>query len=248
MQDISHPLLEHVLAGLDGLPYEVFQIDDDWQQAIGDWEPNAKFPAGMDALARRIRQADRTPGIWWAPFIVSPHSRLFAEHPDWLLRDAQGNLVPAGFNWNAPFFALDTTLPPVQAWLQQTAHRLRAWGYDYFYNYVAPGVQNAIRPSLHRLWLRPLAHTDAYMAFFRTRYNLLQPHEMTLMQEMARMAGFWATSDLTFLLDDHERQELDDFWCHIPQVERLAFYRFHVDNLEVDFSPAVTLPVILVEQ
>ncbi len=318
-QGISAPLLEQALAGLADLPFEVFQVDDGWQQAIGDWEPNDKFPAGMEALAQRIRQTGRTPGLWWAPFIVSPQSRLFAEHPDWLLRDAQGQLVPAGLNWNAPFFALDTTHPEVQTWLVETARKIRAWGYDYLKldflyaaalpgarhtpmgreaalrqalerlraafgedaylllcgvpilpalgladglrigpdtapywdnpfatafgaNYAAPGVQNALRTSLHRLWLRPLVHTDPDVAFFRTRFSLLQPHEKALMQAIAHVAGFRATSDLPFWLDPEERQALEAFWRHTPEVERLGPYRFRIDDREVDFSAAVPLP------
>ena len=41
--DIEHNLEE--LSALGSLDY--LQIDDGWQQAIGDWlEPNAKFPSG----------------------------------------------------------------------------------------------------------------------------------------------------------------------------------------------------------
>ena len=320
-ENISQPLLEATLAGLDGLPFEVFQIDDGWQQAIGDWTPNEKFPAGMAALAQAIRQAGRTPGLWWAPFIVSPKSRLFAEHPDWLLRDAQGNPVHAGFNWEAPFYALDTTHPDVQTWLIETARQIRAWGYGYLkldflyaaalpgqrhadlgreaalrqaltllrqavgdetylllcgvpilpalgiadglrigpdtgpywdnpfatafgYNYAAPGAKNALRTSLHRLWLRPLVHTDPDVAFFRSRLNLLQPHEKALLQAIAQIAGFRATSDLPFLLEDDERHDLEAFWRHTPEVEPLGGYRYRIDGQEVDFGPVVNLPLI----
>ncbi len=320
-QNISAALLEQTLVGLADLPFEVFQVDDGWQAAIGDWTPNDKFPQGMDALAQSIRRAGRTPGLWWAPFIVSPHSRLFADHPDWLLRDESGEPVPAGFNWGAPFFALDTTHPDVQEWLTATARQLRAWGYDYLkldflyaaalpgqrhqplareaalrqalillrwalgddaylllcgvpilpalgiadglrvgpdtapywdnpfatafgHNFAAPGVQNAVRTAVHRLWLRPLVHTDPDVAFFRSRFNLLQPHEKALMRDLALVAGFRATSDLPFWLDADEIEALAAFWRASVSVERLGRYRYRLDGREVDFSPAIPLPLI----
>jgi len=110
---IDEDLLERVFAGLDDLPFDVFQVDDGWQAHIGDWQPNEKFPSGMEALAEKIRALGRTPGLWLAPLIVVPSSTTFREHPDWLLRDADGELVSAGFNWGQPLYALDTTHPEV---------------------------------------------------------------------------------------------------------------------------------------
>ena len=71
-----------------GLPFDVVQIDDGWEELVGDWQPNAKFPSGMRGLADRITDAGFTPGLWLAPFIALPHSRLATERPELLLRDA----------------------------------------------------------------------------------------------------------------------------------------------------------------
>jgi alpha-galactosidase len=106
-------------------------VDDGWQHAIGDWAPNEKFPSGMGGFAAQILRAGRTPGIWLAPLIVTPSSALFRQHPDWLLRDLQQNLVSAGFNWGEPLYALDTTIPAVLEWLSALMMQVRAWGYDY---------------------------------------------------------------------------------------------------------------------
>ena len=35
-------------------------------------------------------------GIWLAPLVAETKSKLFAEHPDWIARDSDGNPVYAG--------------------------------------------------------------------------------------------------------------------------------------------------------
>jgi alpha-galactosidase len=143
---ISEEGLREVLAGLEGLAFDAFQIDDGWQRAIGDWDPNDAFPSGMAAMAEEIRGAGLTPGLWLAPFIATPGSRLARDHPDWLLRDDRGRPVPAGDNWGGPFFALDTTHPEVEAWLTETLRRVRGWGFellklDFLYAAALPGAR-----------------------------------------------------------------------------------------------------------
>ena len=51
--------------------YDVIQIDDGWEKAVGWWEPNSDFPAGMASLARSIRAAGMKPGLWIAPLIAT---------------------------------------------------------------------------------------------------------------------------------------------------------------------------------
>ncbi len=127
---ISEARLLQTLAGLQGLPLEVFQVDDGWQQNIGDWEPNDKFPSGMNYLALRAQAQGLTPGLWLAPFIARPSSQLYREHPDWFLRDEAGELVLAGNNWGG-YYALDVTLPAVQDWLVALLRTVRGWGFRY---------------------------------------------------------------------------------------------------------------------
>lgn len=109
----------------------MFQVDDGWQQSIGDWEPNERFPSGMAALANRIRAAGLRPGLWMAPFIVAPCSRLYREHPEWLLKTKDGQPAVAGYNWGDYYYALDTTHPGAAEWLRNLIAGVRAWGYEY---------------------------------------------------------------------------------------------------------------------
>lgn len=60
-----------------GLPVRYVQVDDGYQEGIGDWlESNEKFPHGIAWLARQTRAAGFIPGIWVAPFAVAESSEL----------------------------------------------------------------------------------------------------------------------------------------------------------------------------
>jgi len=148
---IREQQLLKVLHDLGDLPFEVFQVDDGWQRAIGDWQANEKFPAGMDSLARRIQDSGRTAGLWLAPLLVVPSSSVYRDHPDWLLKDDSGQPVSAGFNWGEPLFALDTTHPRVLDWLADLMRQVRAWGYgyaklDFLYAGALPGKRHTDLP------------------------------------------------------------------------------------------------------
>ncbi|HEU0168014.1 MAG TPA: glycoside hydrolase family 36 protein, partial [Chloroflexota bacterium] len=114
------------------VPVDVFQLDDGYQRAVGDWLIlNDKFPSGMPALVRDIRAAGFTPGIWLAPFLLSANSHT-AEHPDWVVRDDAGQPMVAVTNWEADNYALDTTQPEALAWVEHMVRTMREdWGYDY---------------------------------------------------------------------------------------------------------------------
>ena len=106
-----------VLANLDAmkefdLPVGVVQIDDGYEAAPGDWLiPSGHF-FGLPSVVKQIRGTGRQAGIWLAPLLVGRSSRLFAEHPDWLVRDRDGGApVFAGHVCRDECTALDITHP-----------------------------------------------------------------------------------------------------------------------------------------
>ncbi|HYF47375.1 MAG TPA: glycoside hydrolase family 36 protein, partial [Acidimicrobiales bacterium] len=124
------------LARAGDWPFDVFQLDDGYQVAIGDWlTTNEKFPSGVDGVAAAIGAAGFTPGIWLAPFIASPSSELVAAHPEWLAREADDPTQPmiGMFNdiWGGFQNALDVTRPEVLDHLAETARGLVDAGYRY---------------------------------------------------------------------------------------------------------------------
>jgi alpha-galactosidase len=128
---VNERIILQALQDFGDMPFDIFQVDDGWQLAHGDWETNAKFPSGMQSLADKISATGRTPGIWLAPFMVSPQSQLAREHPDWLLRDESGSLAHAGITWGGNPLGLDVTHPQVLEWLARLIHKVRSWGYGY---------------------------------------------------------------------------------------------------------------------
>jgi alpha-galactosidase len=251
--------------------------------------------------------------------LVVPSSAFYRQHPDWLLRDADGKPVSAGFNWGELLYALDTTHPAVLDWLAALMKKVRAWGFDYLkldflyagalpgkrhvdmpreaayrqglkvmreamgadayfltcgapilpslglcdairvgpdvagvweshrdatllYNPTTPGTKNAIRATANRSWLSPLVATDPDVAYFRSQYISLTDEQKKLLQELALVCNFKATSDLPRWLSADERQELRAFLEANPRVERTGRHTYQVDGRNVDFSPAMPLP------
>lgn len=131
-ETVTEAHLAKDLNDLRGLPFEVVQVDDGWEECVGDWYPNAKFPSGMADLAARIADAGFTPGLWVAPFIALPHSRLAREQPHLLLRNDDGEPAVAGYNWGGPYHALDLTRADARDHLAATIDRIvNDWGFRY---------------------------------------------------------------------------------------------------------------------
>jgi alpha-galactosidase len=136
--DVTEADLDHNLALADSWPFDVFQLDDGYQSAIGDWLiTNDKFPSDVGAIAERIAAAGRIPGIWIAPFLAAPDSRVALEHPDWLARFADGSPLITMFNppWGGGMggfmYGLDTTHPEVIEHLERLSRTLVDVGFDY---------------------------------------------------------------------------------------------------------------------
>ncbi len=315
---VSETSFLKALDGLGDLPFDVIQLDDGWEITVGDWEANKKFPSGLAAVASKVRSSGRIPGLWLAPFMVTLNSNLARQHPDWLLRNEQGQLVKAGLCWSGTTYALDSSHPEVLSWLDELIRKVCSWGYaylklDFLYagalpgkrktglprevayrqamqiirvaaedayilacgapvipslglcdglrigpdvapywintpmslwlnNPNHPGTCNALRTSLHRLWLQPLVHTDPDVVFFRSRHIALSDMQKGWLHDLGLLSYFKATSDLPSWLSPAERQELGDFLTNSPQIEHLDQYRFRIDDREVDFTPLISLP------
>ena len=116
-------------------PFDVFQLDDGFQAAIGDWlTTNEKFPGGVAGAAAAVERAGRVPGLWLAPFLAAPDSELARTHPSWMARDLDRDDPLFGMwheVWGGFMWQLDTTLPEVQDHLERVARELVSAGYRY---------------------------------------------------------------------------------------------------------------------
>ncbi len=159
-EDITEDAIRRELHDSIPFPFDVIQIDDGWQAGIGDWEPNAKFPGGMEALAEAIMATGRQAGLWLAPLIAGADSRLAGARPELLLRDADGLPVVSGINWGGPYYSLDPTADATIDFLTELITTVRSWGFsylklDFLYAAAFPGVH--ARPMPRELAYRQAA-------------------------------------------------------------------------------------------
>jgi alpha-galactosidase len=103
-------------------------------------------------------------------------------------------------------------------------------------------TQNAIRTSLHRLWLSSIVNIDPDVMFFRSKINVLRPSEKQLLLDLGTISGFKATSDLPRWMVKPEVVSLKEFLEEQPEVTKKKRYQYQINGREVDFSSVVPLP------
>jgi hypothetical protein len=133
---------EFLAAHLRDSGYNFFHIDEGYQFARGDYTSpvSNKYPHGIKKLEEKVQALGLTPGIWTAPFEISERSSVYANHKDWLVHNAKGQPIPAGWVTEPPdtatnldqLYVLDTTNPGAQQFLRETYSTLtRDWGIRY---------------------------------------------------------------------------------------------------------------------
>ncbi len=78
------------------LGIQTFVAGDGWQTTLtgerggyGDWVTDRQtYPEGLNLLSLKVREAKMNFGLWIAPNRVSTNSKAFADHPDWLVKEA----------------------------------------------------------------------------------------------------------------------------------------------------------------
>ena len=110
---------------------DIFQIDDGWQTAVGDWlsvDPE-KFPNGMKQMADFIKDRNMTAGLWLAPFVCETDSVTFRTKEHWLLKDDSLQYVKGGSNWSG-FYALDIYNQEFREYLREVFDTIiNKWGF-----------------------------------------------------------------------------------------------------------------------
>lgn len=133
-QNISEDILLENLESISSLnkDIDIFQIDDGYQTAVGDWlsiDKN-KFPNGMKIIADKTKEKGMIPGIWLAPFACEINSEITRQHPDWILKNNDGSFVTGGSNWGG-FYALDFCNVEVQKYLEKVFNEIiNVWGFE----------------------------------------------------------------------------------------------------------------------
>lgn len=75
------------------LGIELFVLDDGWfgkrnddTSSLGDWfEDKEKLPNGIQGLSEKVDALGMKFGLWFEPEMVCKGTKLFEEHPDWII-------------------------------------------------------------------------------------------------------------------------------------------------------------------
>ncbi len=126
------------LRDLDGMDrakecVDIFQLDDGFQTATGDWlsVDKKKFPHGLKSLAQKIHDKGYLAGIWLAPFCAQITSKVAREHPDWLIKDEKtGKKILRHIGWGGAY-ALDIYNEEAREYIKHFFDViLNDWGFD----------------------------------------------------------------------------------------------------------------------
>lgn len=115
----------------------IIQPDHGWQDRdiCGNWVANEKFPHGMPALSERLHIMGFELGLWAAPSVVSEFAPLAAEHPETLIRGADGQPLVRIERWHWPphgrAYLVDPWTPGGEAFLREFAGLMRHYGVSY---------------------------------------------------------------------------------------------------------------------
>lgn len=82
--------VEHAVASSG---FGMFVIDDGWEQKRGDNAVDAaRFPHGLEPLAKVAQQTGMRFGLWSPMAVASPDAPVVYQHPDWVCHDQSGKV------------------------------------------------------------------------------------------------------------------------------------------------------------
>lgn len=149
----------------DEFPVEYIQIDHGFEDAEGDWLNwnKKRFPHGPKWMAEEIKKRGFKPGLWVVPLMVSSKSKLFKNHPDWVIRNDKGDAILHTGYATKEVYSLDGSNPEVQTWLKDLFRRIIC---DCGYEYIK--IDGAIVQSLEhgKLYDRNATMIQAYRKAF----------------------------------------------------------------------------------
>ncbi len=115
--------------------FQLFQIDDGYQAAWGDWTQvttNYCPAQSLSATVESVKSKGCLSGIWLAPFAADTHAQVSKKHPSWILRNSWSRPANSA-NCGKFFYGLDITNPEVQKYLEECFRVLYSiWGFRYF--------------------------------------------------------------------------------------------------------------------
>ncbi len=88
-----------------------------------------KIPSGIKSLVSRLHYSGKKAGIWLAPLLVHPTSRIAKEHIDWLIKKGETPLIMSP-HWGG-CYALDTNNEKAVEYIKKVINTIISdWGFD----------------------------------------------------------------------------------------------------------------------
>lgn len=85
------------------LNVDIFVLDDGWEQTQGDWTPHKeRLPNGLAPIKAELDKHGIKMGLWFSPMGIDKTTDRYRAHPEWVIRDSEGN--PIGAQWDHPAF------------------------------------------------------------------------------------------------------------------------------------------------
>ena len=99
--EINDALIMELADAAAACGVEEFVIDDGWQTNRGDWKIDyEKFPDGLKPVFDYIKSKGMKPGLWLALATVNEESKVYQNHPEWVVRYKDGS--PMNVHGNEP--------------------------------------------------------------------------------------------------------------------------------------------------
>ncbi len=94
LHNINDTLIRELADAASECGIEEFIIDDGWRTSYGDWDIDSKkFPGGLRPVFDYIKAKGMKPGLWISLAAAESNSKVFREHPEWLVRGANGSPI-----------------------------------------------------------------------------------------------------------------------------------------------------------
>jgi len=117
---------------LGSLSPKYMVLDLGWQEGHlpSTFTENDQFPNGLKWLSDKLEAEGFSLGVWTAPHSISEFDPIFKEHPEWMMKDKDGNPKSTGqWFWqpHGEIYCLDLTNPEAQEyqkkWIESLAQR-----------------------------------------------------------------------------------------------------------------------------
>ncbi|HEY2469737.1 MAG TPA: alpha-galactosidase [Terracidiphilus sp.] len=88
---INHNLALELIDAAGDVGFDIFTIDDGWQQEYGDNVVNTTaFPGGLDPMIQVVEDKGMRLGLWIPIASIGSSTKVYREHPDWAALDQDG--------------------------------------------------------------------------------------------------------------------------------------------------------------